>query len=210
LNSGNSIIAGNNAPGGPDISLALTSQGYNLIGDTNDITSISGDTTGNILNVLPLLGPLANNGGPTQTHALLTGSPAINAGSNALASALTTDQRGPGFLRNVGGRVDIGAFEFDGCNPDITPPAITCPGSITRFTDPGQNTATVNPGAPVATDICQLQSVSGVRSDGKAPNAPYPLGVTLITWTARDATGNVASCSQSIAVMAPSGGRRRP
>ena len=52
----------------------------------------------------PGLGPLANNGGPTQTIALLPGSPAIDAGSNALAvdpttgQPLTTDQRGPGFV----------------------------------------------------------------------------------------------------------------
>jgi hypothetical protein len=64
------------------------------------------------------LGPLQNNGGPTQTHRLLLGSPAIDAGSNALAGGLTTDQRGPGFDRIVDGDdngtliVDIGSFEF--------------------------------------------------------------------------------------------------
>ncbi|MEZ6086558.1 MAG: choice-of-anchor Q domain-containing protein [Pirellulaceae bacterium] len=49
---------------------------------------------------ITLLGPLADNGGPTPTHALLTGSPAIDAGNNTLANApggndLTTDQRAP-------------------------------------------------------------------------------------------------------------------
>jgi hypothetical protein len=60
----------------------------------------------------PKLGPLANNGGPTQTIALLGGSPAIDRGSNALAAAagLTTDQRGFGRIYNR--VVDIGAFEF--------------------------------------------------------------------------------------------------
>ena len=56
----------------------------------------------------PGLGPLANNGGPTQTIALLPGSLAIDAGSNAYVNA-TTDQRG--FPRIVNGSVDIGAFE---------------------------------------------------------------------------------------------------
>src|SRR5208337_1134584 len=57
---------------------------------------------------------LQNNGGPTQTIALVTGSPAIDAGSNALAVNPTTDQRGalrgPAGL-NAGTTVDIGAYE---------------------------------------------------------------------------------------------------
>jgi len=55
------------------------------------------------------LGPLQINGGTTETHALLAGSPAINAGANPLS--LTFDQRGVGFARVVGGQADIGAFE---------------------------------------------------------------------------------------------------
>jgi hypothetical protein len=70
-----------------------------------------GDLTGTAEAPLdPSLGPLANNGGATQTKALLNGSPAIQAGSNALMGALMTDQRGPGFHRAVG-TVDIGAYE---------------------------------------------------------------------------------------------------
>src|SRR5262249_50085455 len=58
----------------------------------------------------PSLGPLANNGGPTRTHALLSGSVAINHGDNAsVPPGVTTDQRG--FLRIAGGVVDIGAYE---------------------------------------------------------------------------------------------------
>ena len=63
-----------------------------------------------LLNVNPLLGPLQNNGGPTETMALLPGSPAIDAGNIALIpSGITTDQRGA--PRDVYGGVDIGAFE---------------------------------------------------------------------------------------------------
>ncbi len=57
----------------------------------------------------PLLGVLANNGGPTLTHALLAGSPAIDHGSNR--QNLLTDQRGSPSIRMAGTATDIGAFE---------------------------------------------------------------------------------------------------
>ena len=81
---------------------AFTSQGHNLIGETDGSSGwVSSDLTGTIARPLnPLLAPLGNNGGPTQTMALLPGSPAIDAGSNALAvdangNPLVYDQRGP-------------------------------------------------------------------------------------------------------------------
>jgi hypothetical protein len=104
--SKNTIFAGNTALTGPDFFGVLTSQGFNLIQDTSDCTLI-GDTTGNLLGVDPLLGPLQDNGGPTYTHALLPGSPAINAGTND--GAPSTDQRG--VSRPQGPSTDIGAFE---------------------------------------------------------------------------------------------------
>src|SRR5262249_8495045 len=57
----------------------------------------------------PLLAPLANTGGPTQTHPLKKGSPCFNMASNP--DTLATDQRGPPFARQLGHAVDIGAFE---------------------------------------------------------------------------------------------------
>ena len=102
----NTIIAGNSgdqclqASGG-----SLTSNGHNLAGDdTCDLTG-PGDLS-NIAN--PMLGPLADNGGPTQTHALLPGSPAIDAGSPDCPPP-ATDQRG--VARPQGPACDIGAFE---------------------------------------------------------------------------------------------------
>lgn len=97
----------------------LTSNGFNLIENITGCT-ISGTTTGNLLNLDPSLNILLNNGGPTQTHAFLGASPAIDAGDPASCkdhnnAALTTDQRG--FLRPTDGngdgtpRCDIGAFE---------------------------------------------------------------------------------------------------
>lgn len=59
----------------------------------------------------PGLAPLTDNGGPTQTHALKSTSPALEAGSNP--TGIAVDQRGTGYRRVIGARADIGAFEFD-------------------------------------------------------------------------------------------------
>ncbi len=101
------ILAGNTTSDvAPDLDGTLTSLGHNLIGNS---AWGSGFAATDLLNVNPQLGALQNNGGPTQTMALLAGSPAINAGDNTGAPAF--DQRGPGFARIVGGTIDIGAFE---------------------------------------------------------------------------------------------------
>lgn len=61
----------------------------------------------------PLLGPLQDNGGPTRTHALLAGSPAVNAGdASKLDASDASDQRGPGFPRVAAGGLDMGALEM--------------------------------------------------------------------------------------------------
>ena len=54
---------------------------------------------------------LADNGGPTLTHALAAGSPAINAGDPAFSTPPDSDQRGLPFVRQSGSRIDIGAIE---------------------------------------------------------------------------------------------------
>jgi hypothetical protein len=95
----NSILA-NNVGGNSNGS--LTSLGYNI--DTANTAGLAG--TGDKINTDPLLGPLQYNGGTVKTHALLTGSPAINAG-NATA-APSTDPRGAVRL----GQTDIGAYEY--------------------------------------------------------------------------------------------------
>jgi hypothetical protein len=100
------IVAGNTAFLGPDVYGNLGSQGHNLIGNPQDMT---GWVTSDLLHVNPMLGPLADNGGPTPTMALLPGSPAIDAGNNA--GAPMWDQRGAPFRRIVNGVIDIGAYE---------------------------------------------------------------------------------------------------
>jgi parallel beta-helix repeat protein len=87
---------------------------YNVVvvaGSNNLVTSNDAkvDFDSTTLRSDPLLQPLAENGGPTLTHALGIGSPAIDAGDNAVG--LKWDQRGYGFPRGVGYKPDIGAFE---------------------------------------------------------------------------------------------------
>ncbi|MFZ1221568.1 MAG: choice-of-anchor Q domain-containing protein [Chthoniobacterales bacterium] len=99
--SGRNIV--NTSPG------TITSFGYNLSSDGGaGFLNAAGDH----INVNPMLGPLQNNGGPTFTHALLSGSPAINAGDPAFSPPPTFDQRGPGYPRVSGGRIDVGSFEL--------------------------------------------------------------------------------------------------
>jgi CSLREA domain-containing protein len=131
---GNTIIAKNTATTtDPDFSGTFTSQeGFNLIGNTTG-TSFAGTITGNQLNVDPLLGHLQNNGGPTQTHALLTNSPAIDQGSGG--GVAHPDQRGvtrpfdfPSIPNATGGDgEDIGAFEVQAPTPTPTPTPTATP-----------------------------------------------------------------------------------
>ncbi|MCB9509099.1 MAG: T9SS type A sorting domain-containing protein [Deferribacteres bacterium] len=130
----NSIVA-NSTSGGDLYLIAGTISAYfSLIED--GLSSING-TNSNNLTGDPLLGPLADNGGPTLTHALLTGSLAIDAGDNTLANnaGLTTDQRGAGFDRfsPVGGTVDIGAFELYQAAPPSTKPYLIVANENVKF-----------------------------------------------------------------------------
>lgn len=108
-----SIIAGNQTSvNGPDIQGGVISSGYNLVGNTQGTLGITAgvnnDLAGSIANPLnPMLGPLQNNGGSSLSHALLPGSPAIDAGS---CNGINADQRG--VFRPYNNSCDIGAFEF--------------------------------------------------------------------------------------------------
>ena len=107
----NTIIAGNTAATGPDCSGSPTSLGHNLIGDASGCgyAAATGDLVGTgDAPIDPLLGPLADNGGPTKTHALLPGSPAIDHIPVENCTVIT-DQRG--IARPQGAGCDIGAFE---------------------------------------------------------------------------------------------------
>ena len=108
----NTIIAANSG-GDCTFTGTVTSQGRNLDGDGTCNLTDGSDLPGSTA----LLATLQNNGGPTLTHALLTGSPALDAGDDTSAPA--TDQRGT--ARPQGSASDIGAFELAVATPTPTP-----------------------------------------------------------------------------------------
>ena len=130
----NAIVAGNS---GDDISGTVTAN-FCLIQDPMG-TTFSGSSADNLTGVAPLLGALGYYGGSIQTIPLYAGSPAIDAGSNALIpSGVTTDQRG--YARISNGTVDIGAYEF--VNPliaDAGGPYVGTEGSAITFDASGSS-----------------------------------------------------------------------
>ena len=117
-----SIVDGGGASAArPNCGPAIQSQGNNVSSDLTCGLGRAGDRAG----VDPQLGPLTNNGGPTDTMALKTGSPAIDAG----ADCNTTDQRG--VTRAQGTTCDAGAFESAFTAPPVVsappPPPVTPP-----------------------------------------------------------------------------------
>lgn len=118
------IVAGNHTPdaadgrdiGSYDGAAVTVSSDHSILGavDTPLVTVVdAGGTQREVPGSALKLGPLADNGGATQTHALLDGSPAIDAGPNPVADFPDNqwDQRADGYARVVNGRVDVGAFE---------------------------------------------------------------------------------------------------
>jgi CSLREA domain-containing protein len=151
VNLKNTILGGNTGGTAPDCAGTLTSQDYNLIQSTAGCT-ISGTTTNNITGVSPNLGALANNGGSTQTHALLSGSPAIDAGNPAVPGSggdacAATDQRGTARPQDGNGdgtvACDIGAYEGLGPNISLSTPSISF-GSVTAGNSSAPQTVTVS------------------------------------------------------------------
>jgi hypothetical protein len=107
----NTVVAQNQAPQHPDMQAVVVTLGYNLVGDA---AGAQGFGPLDLVGADARLGALRDNGGPTPTHALRAGSPAINAGDPATnTNSAPYDQRGPGYPRQRGLRVDIGAFEYE-------------------------------------------------------------------------------------------------
>jgi hypothetical protein len=164
----NSIVAYNTAPANLDLNgngETITS-GYDLIGYVFglDGTGIRDQVNGNLVGHDPLLAPLANYGGPTQTFALLPGSFACGAGM--VASTSGTDERG--VPRPVGAPSDIGAFQSRGFTVSIVPgdsPQATATGA--SFVRPLTVVVTANdPGVPVNGGMIRFTVESGAAGQG--------------------------------------------
>lgn len=115
LTADNSLFAGNTASNYSDYYGPFSSQGHNLIGNNDGsfgfFVGKNGDIVGTTNSVIdPLIGPLADNGGPTLTVALQPGSPALDAGDDTILGMVLLDQRGK--PRQFGAHVDIGAYEL--------------------------------------------------------------------------------------------------
>ena len=179
LTLANSIVAGNTAAGGMSDPTAdcssfappITDQGYNVLGLGTGCMGVASDVTVPPATVFAVvLGPLAANGGPTQTRALLPGSPAIDLVPASGAGCPATDQRGTS--RPQGRACDAGAFEAPGGVPGLVLGSITFTLSIS-ITGCG----TVTP-------------VNGTTVVGNADVTMTPcLGSTFLGWTGGPCSG---------------------
>jgi uncharacterized repeat protein (TIGR01451 family) len=208
----NSIVASNAGVNGADCggtsSPTFTSLGYNLE-DSPDSCGFTQPTDKVVAASTLGLGPLANNGGPTMTRALLAGSPAINAipfadctdQSSPTPQQVTTDQRGVARPQPSGGNCDIGAYEFGdvslATNGPRPVPLKPFDGSTTTIT-----WEVVNAGPAPATHTTAtwtlpagLKFVSGTASGGSctatATGASCPLGVVPVDAPATDTTSSI-------------------
>ena len=213
----NTIIAGDTAANGtgdttsaptpsPNVDGAATSNGHNLLGDATGAMGFSG--TGDQTGANPMLAALADNTGPTETMALMPGSPAIDAG---VASGAMFDQRGLArtfddpTVTNVSGSdgTDIGAFELQ---PLCT---IMVPTNIVAPNDANMCGAVVNYSAPTGT--------CGPFMEDHASGSFFPVGVTTVnvtsmagktasfTVTVNDTQKPTVTCPQNISANSTSG-----
>lgn len=193
----NSIFAPNAAStDGQDISGSITSQGNNLVGNTS---GASGFGATDFQNVNPNLGSFQNNGGPTNTRTLQSGSPAINS-AHADPEA-TKDQRG--VIRPQGPAPDIGSFEVDVAPTvaAVSPPNgrrnVPAGTNVTAIFSEPMSRATLNGGTfrllkggrPVAATL-SYPAANRVLLNPRRNLLPGATYVATITTGARDLAGN--------------------
>ena len=195
LHIGNTVLKRGAAGDNIDVNSGGTviSLGYNVSSDDG-----GGFLTGpgDQINTDPLLGPLQNNGGPTFTHALLPGSPAIDAGDPNFTPPPFFDQRGAGFWRVRNGRIDVGSFEVQaGATPTPTPTLTASP------TPTPTATATITPSStPTATRTPTPTPTA--TATATATSTPTPTFTSLPTVTPTS-TAAATATSTPIATSTP-------
>ncbi len=190
VNLRNTIIAGNTdgspVTKHPDCSGDLVSHGYNLIGDDTGIggggtppqNGVNGDQVGTSGSPIdPLLGPLADNGGSTQTHALQAGSPAIDAGSctDIGSNPVLIDQRG--VARPQGATCDVGAYEAQ--------PTLSIGKTATPTTDVAYH--------GTVTYTVVLSNSGAGHGSGTVLTDTLPVEVDFASWVIQPANANQAN-----------------
>ncbi len=202
----NTLVANNKPRNFAAVGAAIQSLGHNLDSDGSSgfTNGVNGDIVGTTTNVIDArLGSLSFQGGPTLTHALRFGSPAVDAGvcSDTEGVALTTDQRG--FPRPQGLACDIGAFENQ-------PPTVLCPVAGTNECNASLTAIVSDPdGDPLSlvwtvdgADV-QTNSVSDL-SPGELEKVKLKtslaVGAHTIGVRVSDGKAAVVSCSSSITV----------
>ncbi len=223
----NTIIAQNGSADSPEVNGTFVSQGNNMIGNGDGATGfIDSDLVGTIASPInALLGPLADNGGPSLTHALLAGSPALEAGNNALAkdsnnNPLASDQRGTSRITDSAGdadsiaTVDIGAYEFHQTLDNIPDQTTNEDVAITisfAIGDAGPAatsvTASSNNQTILADSNLTLTGTGNVRSLEIQPN-PDQFGMVTITVTV-NLTGGGSVSDSFVVSIAPINDRPR-
>jgi hypothetical protein len=171
----------------------ITSLGYNVSNDDGGgFLTAAGDQ----INTDPMLGPLQDNGGPTFTHELLNGSPAIDAGDPNFTPPPNYDQRGSDYDRVANSRLDIGAFEVQ-TSPTPTPTPTATPTATP--------TSTATP-TPTPTPAYAAQVQPPINPDGSS-TFNVRRGVVPVRFNLTQ--GGVATCDlppATIAVTRTAGG----
>lgn len=201
----NSIVSGNTV--GSTASNCATSSGGSLALAGHNIEL--GSTCGFDINANPNLGALANNGGPTQTMALLAGSPAIDAASPTFCPA--TDQRGVLRPDQPGTACDIGAYEFVSPQPPPppSPPVNTGRPVVSGTPEPGHKLAcstgawTGNPTGFVFRWNRGSTAITGANAATYVVQILDEAQQLSCTVTASNAGGSAASTSASVLVALP-------
>ncbi|MCD6659285.1 MAG: choice-of-anchor L domain-containing protein, partial [Lentimicrobium sp.] len=189
------------------VTFTLTVTGSNSCSASDDVTVNTAEVISATENIVAVTCAGGNNGsisltiqGGTQPYNVAWTGPASYSASSAAISNLVsgsyavviTDANGCSFTNSY----LVGVLE------DETNPTIVCPENINVTTATGSCSANITIVPATASDNCGTPAVTGQRNDGLLLNEAFPVGTTLITWTATDASGNFATCTQSVIVVA--------